>query len=98
MGDVSKVWYWVREWSEAASFPDVHIFGTESEARQTMIAEAKDAAAILGGWLTVDLDGDSVSHILQPGNVVHDTLTNINVQREGGAVDCFSLESQEVTL
>jgi hypothetical protein len=41
----TTIWYWVREWSESAEFPEVHMFATEEEARSTMIAEALSAAA-----------------------------------------------------
>jgi hypothetical protein len=95
----TTIWYWVREYSESAEFPEVHMFATEEEARSTMIAEALSAAAILGGQVTEELDGSAITHCLAMGwGTFHERVTSLNVEREGGAVDCFRLMSQEVQL
>jgi hypothetical protein len=95
----TTIWYWVREYSESTDFPEVHMFTTEAEARSTMIAEALSAAAILGGQVTDEMDGPAITHCLAMGwGTFHERVTSLNVEREGGAVDCFRLMSQEITL
>jgi hypothetical protein len=95
----TTIWYWVREWSESTEFPEVNMFATEAEARSTMIAEALSAAAILGGQVTEEMDGSAITHCLAMGwGTFHERVTSLNVEREGGAVDCFRLMSQEVVL
>lgn len=91
------VWYFVREYSGSESFPEAHIFQTEDEARRKMIAEALEAAVLLDGWVTEDMDESDITACLQNGwGTFHTRVTSLNVQQEGGAVDCFRLMSQEV--
>lgn len=94
------IWYWVREYSESMEFPEVHMFATEEEARRTMITEALEAAAYLDGWVTDEMDGPGITMCLQNGwGNFHERVTALNVQRgDDGAVDCFRLMSQEITL
>ena len=90
------VWYWIREWSESWEFPEAHIFADEDEARRTMVAEALEVQKQTGGWVTEVLDGRAITHVLGMGGNLARTVNSLNVQREGGAVDCFRLMSQEV--
>jgi hypothetical protein len=91
------IWYWVREHSGGVCFPEVHMFRTEEEARRTMIAEALEAAAVLCGQVTEELDGSAITHCLAMGwGSFHERVTSLNVEREGGAVDCFRLMSQAI--
>ncbi len=92
-----KLYYWVREYSESREYPEVHIYQDEQEARAEMIHEAIEAAQNLGGWVTEVMDGPSVTHILRTSALRH-TVTSLNVEQEGGAVDCFRLMSQNVEV
>jgi hypothetical protein len=95
----TTIWYWVREYSESAEFPEVHMFATEEEARRTMITEALEAAAHLDGWITDEMDGPAITVCLQnQWGTFHQRVTALNVEREGGAVDCFRLTSQQITI
>jgi len=95
----TTIWYWVREYSESTDFPEVHMFATEEEARRTMITEALEAAAFLDGWVTDEMDGPSITVCLQnQWGTFHKRVTALNVEQEGGAVDCLRLMSQEITL
>lgn len=95
-----KLHYFVREYSEGAEFPEVHIFGTEEEARTTMIAEAVEAWKNNQiAWLTTELDGPDMTRCIVNGwGWPVREATAINLQWHGGRVDCWRLMSQEVSL
>ena len=94
-----KIWYWTREFAEHESFPETHIFTTEDEARRTMVAEAVELQKLIGphAWITESLDCEPITFIIRdPGCMLAQTVTTLNVQRESGAVDMFQLQSQNV--
>lgn len=95
-----RLHFYVKEFSESEHFPEVHIFQTAQECRAAMIAEAQAAREAWGSgaWITEDLDGESVTHCLGPGQFLADTVTTLNVQMDNGRTHCFVMDQQDVSL
>lgn len=93
VGSPLRVWYWVHEYSESSEFPDVNIYRTEAEARSAMVDEVFATWDNRGGWVTREMDGE---HVTQ-GDVKAEECDGLNLQWEGGSVDCYRLGSQVVT-
>ncbi|WP_375264082.1 hypothetical protein [Palleronia sp.] len=87
-----QIHYFIREYSEGFEFPEAHMFTTEAEARQTMIAEAYDAAQTHDGFVCIPgCDDEPLAREDVPEDV-----TGLDVEWEGGGFDCFRLKVQEV--